>query len=85
MPLSKEIPIIVTTHKIGDNILVDPTLEEEDISEVRITIGGTTDGTIFSIQKGNPKEISIKDIYKILDFEEKIRKKVFSNIGKFLK
>jgi exosome complex component RRP42 len=85
MPLSKEIPIIVTTHKIGDNILVDPTLEEEDISEVRITIGGTTDGTIFSIQKGNPKEISIKDIYKILDFEEKIRKKVFSNIEKFLK
>jgi exosome complex component RRP42 len=85
IPLSKEIPIIVTTHKIGDNILVDPTLEEEDISEVRITIGGTTDGTIFSIQKGNPKEISIKDVYKILDFEEKIRKKVFPNIEKFLK
>ncbi len=85
MPLSKEIPIIVTTHKIGDNILVDPTLEEEDISEVRITIGGTTAGTIFSIQKGNPKEISIKDIYKILDFDEKIRKKVFLNIEKFLK
>ena len=85
MPLSKEIPIIVTTHKIGDNILVDPTLEEEDISEVRITIGGTIDGTIFSIQKGNPKEISIKNIYKILDFDEKIRKKVFLNIEKFLK
>ncbi len=85
MPLSKEIPIIVTVHKIGDNIIVDPTLEEEDISDVRVTIGGTTDGTIFSMQKGNPKEISIEDIYKILDLDEKTRKKVFSNIEKFLK
>jgi len=85
IPLSKEIPIMVTVHKIGDNILVDPTLEEEDINEVRITIGGTTDGTIFSMQKGNPKEIRIEDIYKILDLAEKTRKKVFLNIEKFLK
>ena len=80
LPLSKEIPIITTIHKIGDNILVDPTLEEADISEVRVTIGGTTDGTIFSIQKGNPKEISIENIHKILDVAEKTRKKVFSHI-----
>ncbi len=85
LPLSKEFPIIVTVHKIGDNIIVDPTLEEEDVGEVRMTIGGTADGTIFSMQKGNPKEISIEDIYKILDLDEKTRKKVFSNIEKFLK
>ena len=84
MPLSKEIPIITTIHKIGDNILVDPTLEEEDISEVRVTIGGTTDGTIFSIQKGNPKEISIENIHKILDVAEKTRKKVFLDLKRFL-
>ena len=84
IPLSKEIPIIVTIHKIGNNIIVDPTLEEEDISEVRITIGGAIDGTIFSIQKGNPKKISIEDIYKTLDLAEKTRKKFFSHIKKFL-
>ncbi|HUW43893.1 MAG TPA: RNA-binding protein, partial [Bacillota bacterium] len=27
LPLSKEIPIITTIHKIGNNLLVDPTLE----------------------------------------------------------
>ena len=84
LPLSKEVPIIVTVHKIGDNMLVDPTLEEEDVSEVRVTIGGTPEGTIFSMQKGNSKEISIDDFYKILDLDEKVRKKVFSSIGKFL-
>jgi exosome complex component RRP42 len=85
IPLSKEIPIIVTIHKIGDSIIVDPTLEEEDVSEVRMTTGGATDGTIFSIQKGNSKEISIKDIYRILDLAEETRKKFFLNIEEFLK
>ena len=85
LPLSKEIPIITTIHKIGNNLLVDPTLEEEDISEARITMGGTIDGTIFSIQKGNPKQINIEELYKILDLAEKTRKKVFTNIEKFLK
>jgi len=85
MPLSKEVPIITTIHKIGNNIIVDPTLEEEDISEVRITIGGAIDGTIFSIQKGNPKKISIEDIYKTLDLAEKTRKKFFVHIKNLFK
>ena len=67
------------------NIIVDPTLEEEDINEVRVTIGGTIGGTIFSIQKGNPKKINTEDFYKILDLAEKTRKKFFSHIEKFLK
>jgi len=85
IPLSKDIPVIVTVHKIGKNIIVDPTREEEDISEVRITVGGTIEGTIFSMQKGNPKKINIDDFYKALDLAEKTRKKFFSHIEKFLK
>jgi exosome complex component RRP42 len=85
IPLSKEIPIITTLHKIGKNLIVDPTLEEEDISEVRMTIGGSTDGTIFSIQKGNPKKINIEDLYKTLELAEKTRKGFFSHLEKFLK
>ena len=84
IPLSKNIPIIITAHKIGDNLIVDPTLEEEDVSDLRVTIGGSVNGTIFSLQKGNSKEISIEDMHKILDFTEKTRKKVFSEIEKYL-
>jgi len=85
VPVSKEIPIIVTTHKIGKSMIVDPTLEEEDVSEARITIGGTIEGSLFSIQKGNSKELTIEEIKKMLDISEKTRKKVFSSIEKYLK
>ncbi len=85
VPVSKEIPIVVTTHKIGDGIIVDPTIEEEDVSEARITVGGSVEGSLFSIQKGKSKEITIEDFNKILDVSEKTRKKVFSSIEKSLK
>jgi len=85
VPVSKEIPVIVTTHKIGKSMIVDPTLEEEDVSEARITIGGTVEGSLFSIQKGNSKELTIEEIKKMLDISEKTRKKVFSSVEKYLK
>ncbi|MEX0920931.1 MAG: exosome complex protein Rrp42 [Candidatus Pacearchaeota archaeon] len=85
LPLSKEIPIVTTIHKIGESILVDPNLEEEDVSEARITIGGTVGGTIFSMQKGDSKEITIEEMNKILDISEKSRKNVFSKLEKILK
>ena len=54
VPLKKEIPISLTIHKIGENLIVDPTKQEEDISETRVTIC-IADGTIHSMQKGNSK------------------------------
>src|SRR3990167_721730 len=35
IPLRKEFPICITSHKIGEKIIVDPTLEEEDVSEAK--------------------------------------------------
>ena len=84
IPLAKDIPIIITSYKMGESLIVDPTLEEEDVGDVRITIGGSVNGSIFSLQKGNSKEISIEEMSKILDFSEKARKKVFSEIEKYL-
>jgi exosome complex component RRP42 len=85
IPLIKEIPISITAHKIGDTLIVDPTLEEEDVSEARVTIGASSSGVISSIQKGEAKELSIEDFNKILDLTEKTRKEIFSKIEKTLK
>lgn len=85
VPLSKETPVVTTIYKIGNNLIVDPTLEEEDICETKITIGGTTDGTIFSMQKGGAKELSIEEMHKVLDLSKKSKKSVFSRIEKLLK
>ncbi|MEX0920226.1 MAG: exosome complex protein Rrp42 [Candidatus Pacearchaeota archaeon] len=85
IPLSDEVPIVTTIHKVGKSILVDPILEEEDVSETRVTIGGTLGGSIFSMQKGNPKEISTEEMSKMLEISEKSRKEVSSKIDKALK
>ena len=71
---------MITAHKLGEKWIVDPTLEEEDISEAKITIGATVEGIISSIQKGEAKEISIEEFEEVIDMTEKVRKKVFSSI-----
>jgi exosome complex component RRP42 len=84
LPLLKKIPVIITAHKIGKKFLVDPTREEEDVSETRMTIG-SYDGTIASIQKGEKESLSIDEIKDILDLSEKSRNEVFKKIEKYLK
>ncbi|MDD5012605.1 MAG: exosome complex protein Rrp42 [Candidatus Nanoarchaeia archaeon] len=84
VPLQKDVPISLTVHKIGNNLIIDPTREEEDISETRITIA-SHDGTIHSMQKGNAKELSVEEFKKILDIIEKSEKEIFKRIEKSLK
>ena len=84
LPLKKDVPISITFHKLGNNIIIDPTREEEDVSETRITIG-SSNGVISSIQKGNSKEFEEEEMYEILDSLEKVWKNLFSKIEKSLK
>ena len=84
IPTKKETPLSITFHKLGDNFIVDPTREEEDISETRVTIG-SADGVISSIQKGNHTVLKIEEFEKILDLVEKVWKNLFSKLEKDLK
>lgn len=84
IPLAKEIPISLTIHKVGDSLIVDPTREEEDISETRVTIG-SSNGVISSMQKGNSKSLSVEEMSKILDLTEKIEKEISKKIERFFK
>jgi len=84
LPLSKNIPLSITIHKIGGNLIVDPTREEEDVSEARVTIG-SANGKISSMQKGNSKSVSIEEMDKILDLNDKIYKDIFKKLEKYLK
>lgn len=84
IPLSKDIPISITVHKIGDGFLVDPTLEEEDVSETRVTIG-RSENTIHSMQKGELKTLTTEEFGKVLEISEKVWKDLFKKLDKFLK
>lgn len=84
VPLTKDIPITISVYKIGNSLIVDPTREEEDVAEVRVSIG-RTDEKISSVQKSGPDAISLEDFEKILEISKEIRKKVFKNTEKYLK
>jgi len=79
VPLKKELPISMTVHKLGDNFIVDPTLDEEDVSETRITIC-SSEGVISSMQKGETKELTSEEFNKILDIAEKTEKDLFKQL-----
>lgn len=46
------IPISVTAVRIGDSVLLDPTMEEEACMDARLTITTQTGGDFVAIQKG---------------------------------
>ena len=84
IPLKKDLPISITVHKIGNNFIVDPSLEEEDISETRLTIG-IIDGAIHSMQKGNSELLEMEEFEKIIDLAEKVWKNLSLKLEKHLK
>lgn len=84
LPLSKEIPIAITVHKIGEDFIVDPTREEEDISKTRVTMG-SSDGIISSIQKGRETSLKLEEFDKVLEIVGKVERDIFKKIEKFLK
>ena len=45
-------PIAVTLAKINDKLVVDPSLEEEQIMDARLTITTGKDGKVCAVQKG---------------------------------
>ncbi len=81
LPVKKEFPISITFHKVGENIIVDPTREEEDVSEARVTIGSSK-GIISSMQKGDLKALDIEEFNKILDMLEKTWNDIFKKINR---
>lgn len=84
IPLADYTPLSLTYHKIGDTFIVDPTREEEDLSETRITIG-STETHISSMQKGEEASVTPEEFYEVLDMNEKVRKDVFKKLEKFIK
>ena len=84
LPLTDISPFAITVYKLGDNLILDPTREEEDVSGTRITIG-SSDGVISSMQKGNSDSISTEDLAKSLDIVNKTWKELFKKVEGQLK
>ena len=84
LPLNKHSPVSVTIHKVGDAFLVDPTREEEDMSETRVTFG-IMDGIISSAQKGEVASIDIEKFKDVFEMAERVAKDLEVKLEKALK
>lgn len=92
LPLTKNIPLTFTFHKIGRSVILDPSKEEEEASEARLSIALSCekkDVMINAVQKGNEKTFNEKEILEIIDLAEKkykdISQEIFEKIEKGIK
>ncbi len=77
LPLN-HIPITITVGKINDKLILDPTKEEEQVLDSKLTISIMEDGKVCSMQKSGNKGFSEEDSKKMIDLavkkSEEIRK-----------
>jgi exosome complex component RRP42 len=76
----QHVPILVTVYKIGNMYLVDPTQEEEQYCDARLSIGMLDAKTLCALQKGGDAPLTTDDISAMVDIAfrvgEKLRKLV---------
>jgi exosome complex component RRP42 len=65
LPMNGQV-VSATFAKIGDQIVVDPTMDEEQASDCRITVG-VKEGNIVSLQKGGEGGFTDKEIEEVFD------------------
>jgi exosome complex component RRP42 len=63
LPIKRH-PITVTCAKIGDKLVVDPLLEEEEVMDARISMAIDDDDNICAIQKGGSGYFEPKQIFE---------------------
>lgn len=79
----KNHPIAVTLAKINDRFVVDPSLEEEQVMDARLTITTGKDGKVCSVQKGGYGYFTKEQILEVAEIAkgkaEELRKLVVKN------
>ncbi len=73
-------PITVTVGKIGNNFILDPSLQEENVLEAKLSVAIREDGKICALQKQGRSGLTLEEIEKMVDIaiekSEELRKLV---------
>jgi exosome complex component RRP42 len=79
LPLKEAMPLTMTFHKVGNSIYTDPTTEEEEASEARLSLAFShlkKEGYINALQKGGSTPFTVEELNHILDNASKLNKKL---------
>jgi len=80
IPIVKN-PIAVTVVKIGERLIVDPTIVEENIMDARITITSSEGGEINGMQKGGDYGLSAEETKTAIDIALKKGDEIRTKMG----
>ncbi|MBS7640255.1 MAG: exosome complex protein Rrp42 [Candidatus Bathyarchaeia archaeon] len=86
MPLPiKNYPVTVTFANIGDKMVVDPWLEEEEVMSARLTVAVDKDDKICALQKGGGGALTPQQILEAVQIArekaKELRRLVVGNLG----
>jgi len=70
------LPMSCTLIKIGNHIIVDPTIDEWNSSDARLTMGILEDGTLCSLQKGGDMPLTIEEVDEMVSIATKKTKEL---------
>jgi exosome complex component RRP42 len=69
-------PLTITVGKVGDKLIIDPTFEEEQVFDSKVSITVTEEGKICAIQKSGSSGMSEEDVEKMIDLALKKSKEL---------
>jgi len=83
-PPVKTIPVSVTMARIGDNIIVDPSSDEEACMDARLTITTNTEGNICAIQKGGIDGFTLEQVIRCSEIALSVGTKIRKQLEKLM-
>jgi exosome complex component RRP42 len=78
----KEQPLMCTLAKIGGELVADPSLEEDDVLDARISIGLRVDGSVCAMQKGGSVPLTREEVLKAIKIAQEKTKELRKSIPK---
>jgi exosome complex component RRP42 len=88
LPLTDCVPLTFTFYKIGDYLILDPTREEEDSADARLTLAISMpkkEKIINAMQKGGITPLTEKELECIISESEKAYDEIFPIVEKKIK
>lgn len=64
-------PVAVTVYKTGKDFFLDPNIDEEEASTIRLTVISRDDDDICALQKGGTEPLTMEDVEKIFSLAVK--------------
>ncbi len=67
-------PVSLTVAKLGSKLLVDPSLDEEEVADARLTVTTDEKGDVRAMQKGLSGAFTIDEVEYVVELSQKLGK-----------